>query len=263
MMNEEKSQKFLAVLIDADNTSPKIVDRLFTEIAKYGVVMAKRIYGDWTSLHLKGWKEVLLDYAIIPIQQFSYTRGKNATDSALIIDAMDLLYSDRFDGFCIVASDSDYTRLASRIREQGLFVYGFGDRKTPSPLVTACDRFIYSEILVEAEEGAPTQKVEAKSLRSDTKLVTLLRDAVDSVADEQGWAYLGAVGQHISNVSSSFDSRNYGYQKLGELISAVGLFEIDSRPVEGQPGNKTVYIRHKPRRSKPRRSGSSTSSNGS
>ncbi|MBN1266191.1 MAG: NYN domain-containing protein [Anaerolineales bacterium] len=253
-MNEEKSQKILAVLIDADNTSPKIVDRLFTEIAKYGVVMAKRIYGDWTSPQLKGWKEVLLDYAIIPIQQFSYTRGKNATDSALIIDAMDLLYSDRFDGFCIVASDSDYTRLASRIREQGLFVYGFGDRKTPSPLVTACDRFIYSEILVEAEEGEPSKVVEGKSLRSDTKLVTLLRDAVDSNADEQGWSYLGAVGQHISNVSPSFDSRNYGYQKLGELIAAVGLFEVDNRPVEGKPGNKTIYIRHKPRRSRSKRS---------
>jgi hypothetical protein len=157
-----------------------------------------------------------------------------------------------------VASDSDYTRLASRIREQGLFVYGFGDRKTPMPLVTACDRFIYSDILVEPVEGETSKTLSGKTLRSDTKLVTLLRDAVDSAADDVGWAYLGGVGQHISNVSPSFDARNYGYQKLGELISAIGLFEIDNRPVEGQPGNKTIYIRHKPRRSRSKRSTSSS-----
>jgi len=249
----EKPQKNLAILIDADNTSPVIVDRLFAEIAKYGIAMAKRIYGDWTSQLLKGWKEVLLQYAIIPIQQFSYTKGKNATDSALIIDAMDLLYSDRFDGFCIVASDSDYTRLASRIREQGLVVYGFGERKTPAPLVAACDKFIYTEILKAEKEGDVEAPMGGKILRSDTKLVTLLRDAVDAIADEDGWAYLGGVGQQISNMSPSFDARNYGHSKLGEIVRAIGLFEIDERAVEGRPRNKIIYIRRKPQRTRQKR----------
>jgi uncharacterized LabA/DUF88 family protein len=248
--NDKGQQRVLAVLIDADNTSPSIVEPLFAEIAKYGVAMVKRIYGDWTSPHLKGWKAVLLEYAIHPIQQFSYTKGKNATDSALIIDAMDLLYSDRFDGFCIVASDSDYTRLASRIREQGVTVYGFGEKKTPSPLVTACDKFIYTEILSQAEEGIGDSSVDTKALRGDTSLVKLLRESVDAVADEDGWAYLGSVGQQISKQSPSFDSRNYGYSKLGALVRAIGLFEIDERPVEGSPKNKLIYIKHKPRKGK-------------
>jgi uncharacterized LabA/DUF88 family protein len=249
---QERQGPILSVLIDADNTSPSVVEPLFAEIAKYGVAMAKRIYGDWTSPHLKGWKAVLLDYAIHPIQQFSYTRGKNATDSALIIDAMDLLYTDRFDGFCIVASDSDYTRLASRIREHGLLVYGFGERKTPSPFVTACDKFIYTEILTQDEGNGQNRPIDTNTLKSDTKLVNLLRESVDAVADEDGWAYLGSVGQQISKQSPSFDSRNYGYSKLGSLVRAVDLFIIDARPIPGSPRNKAIYIKRKPRRSRRR-----------
>lgn len=249
-MSEKEQQKILAVLIDADNTSPSIVEPLFAEIAKYGVAMVKRIYGDWTSPQLKGWKAVLLEYAIHPIQQFGYTKGKNATDSALIIDAMDLLYSERFDGFCIVASDSDYTRLASRIREQGVVVYGFGERKTPGPLVTACDKFIYTEILSRTEEGTGDLSIDTKTLRGDTNLVKLLRESVDAVADEDGWAYLGSVGQQISKQSPSFDPRNYGYSKLGALVRAIGIFEVDERPVEGRPKNKVIYVKHKPRKGK-------------
>jgi len=247
-MNSSDQQKVLVVLIDADNTSPVIVEPLFAEIAKYGVAMVKRIYGDWTSPQLKGWKAVLLEYAIQPIQQFSYTKGKNATDSALIIDAMDLLYAKRFDGFCIVASDSDYTRLASRIREEGVTVYGFGERKTPSPMVTACDKFIYTEILTQPEQDAAEASFDAKALRGDTHLVRLLRESVDAVADEDGWAYLGSVGQQLSKQSPSFDSRNYGYSKLGALVRAIGLFEIDERSAEGSPKSKLIYVKHKPRK---------------
>ena len=247
-MNTKGQQTILAVLIDADNTSPLIVEPLFAEIAKYGIATVKRIYGDWTSPRLKGWKDVLLEYAIHPIQQFSYTKGKNATDSALIIDAMDLLYSDKFDGFCIVASDSDYTRLASRIREQGLTVYGFGEKKTPSPLVTACDKFIYTEILGQDEDDTQNTPVDQNALKRDAKLVRLFREAIDAVADEDGWSYLGAVGQQISKQSPSFDSRNYGYAKLGSLVRAIGLFEIDARPVEGNPDSKAIYIKHKARK---------------
>jgi len=249
MDNNKGQQKNLAVLIDADNTSPSIVEPLFAEIAKYGIATVKRIYGDWTSPRLKGWKEVLLDYAIHPIQQFSYTKGKNATDSALIIDAMDLLYSGKFGGFCIVASDSDYTRLASRIREQGLTVYGFGEKKTPSPFVTACDKFIYTEILNQDEDSDPTSPIDSKALKGDSKLVKLLRESVDAVADEDGWGYLGTVGQQISKQSPSFDPRNYGYSKLGSLVRAIGIFDIDARSVEGNPKNKTIYIKHKSRKS--------------
>ena len=253
----------LAVLIDADNTSPTLVEPLFAEIAKYGIAVAKRIYGDWTSPLLKGWKAVLLDYAIHPIQQFAYTKGKNATDSALIIDAMDLLYTNRFQGFCIVASDSDYTRLASRIREHGLLVYGFGERKTPSPFVTACDKFIYTEILRQDEESIRNKPLTANAIKGDTKLVNLLREAVDAVADEDGWAYLGSVGQQVSKQSPSFDPRNYGYSKLSALIRAANLFTIDARDVGGRPGNKAIYIKHKPRRTRRSRASSSSSSKSS
>ena len=249
-MDNQDQQNILAVLIDADNTSPAIVEPLFAEIAKYGVAMVKRIYGDWTSPRLKGWKAVLLEYAIQPIQQFSYTKGKNATDSALIIDGMDLLYTHRFDGFCIVASDSDYTRLASRIREEGVTVYGFGERKTPSPMVTACDKFIYTEILGRPEEGREDTSVDVQTLRGDSDLVRLLRDAVDAVADEDGWAYLGNVGQQLSKQSPSFDSRNYGFSKLGALVRAIGLFEIDERSAEGSPKSKLIYIKHKSRKNR-------------
>lgn len=256
MIQENERQQNLAVLIDADNTSPSIIENLFAEIAKYGISSVKRIYGDWTSPYLKGWKEVLLSYAIHPIQQFHYTVGKNATDSAMIIDAMDLLYSNRFDGFCLVSSDSDFTRLATRIREGGVTVYGFGKKGTPNAFVSACDKFLYTEIL--GKEDEPEQQPgedntgkkpqEPKMLRGDTKLANLLRNSVDAVADEDGWAALGNVGQHISNQSPSFDSRNYGYRKLSSLVKATGLFEVEARAVDNESGNKAVFIRHKQRK---------------
>ncbi len=246
-MSTKHEQPILAVLIDADNTSPSIVEPLFAEIAKYGVATVKRIYGDWTSPNLKGWQGVLLDFSIHPVQQFSYTRGKNATDCALIIDAMDLLYTGRFDGFCIVASDSDYTRLASRIREQGLLVYGFGEKKTPTPLVNACDKFIYTEILSHTREDARKDSPDEKALRRDAKLAKLLRDAVNADADEDGWAYLGSVGNHILKQSPSFDPRNYGYARLRVLMRATGLFEFQERAAEGS-GQKMCYLRCRPDR---------------
>ncbi|NBJ15520.1 MAG: NYN domain-containing protein [Dehalobacter sp. 4CP] len=259
MIPDTERQHNLAVLIDADNTSPSIIESLFAEIAKYGITSVKRIYGDWTSPYLKGWKEVLLSYAIHPIQQFHYTVGKNATDSAMIIDAMDLLYSNRFDGFCIVSSDSDFTRLATRIREGGVTVYGFGKKGTPNAFVSACDKFIYTEILGKEEEeeesGQHTGEEQTakkpqgpKLLRGDTKLANLLRNSVDAVADEEGWAALGNVGQHISNQSPSFDSRNYGFRKLSSLVKATGLFEVEARAVDNESGNKAIFIRHKQRK---------------
>jgi uncharacterized LabA/DUF88 family protein len=235
----------LAVLIDADNAQPGIVDALLAEIANYGVASVKRIYGDWTAPNLKGWKEVLLEHSIQPMQQFAYTKGKNATDSAMIIDAMDLLYSQAFDGFCIVSSDSDFTKLASRIRESGLLVYGFGEKKTPSPFVAACDKFIYTEVLRASVSGDEdlTPKT-TNELKRDTKLVNLLRKAVDSSSDESDWAQLGPVGSHIANQASNFDPRNYGFGKLGELVKATKLFDIEERPI-GNGRSKAVYVRIK------------------
>ncbi len=241
-MAPKHDQPILAVLIDADNTSPALVEPIFAEIAKYGVATVKRIYGDWTSPQLKGWQHVLLEYSIHPVQQFSYTRGKNATDCSLIIDAMDLLYTGRFDGFCIVASDSDYTRLASRIREQGLLMYGIGSKKTPKPLVNACDKFIYTEILTGERDEAQRALPDEKGVKRDAKLAKLLIDAVNADADEDGWAYLGSVGNHILKQSPSFDPRNYGYARLRALMRATGLFEFDERTVEGS-GQKQCYVR--------------------
>jgi len=243
-MAQEESQKKLAVLIDADNAQPAIIEGLIAEIAKYGVASVKRIYGDWTNPKLKGWKDVLLVYAIQPIQQFGYTTGKNATDNAMVIDAMDLLYTEKLDGFCIVSSDSDFTRLASRIREAGLMAIGFGEEKTPKAFVAACDKFIYTEILREDDRAARSRKIRLTTakLRGDTKLVNLLRSAVENAAGESGWAYLGNVGHNISSQAPDFDPRNYGYTKLGDLIRAIGLFEIDERASEGSPA-KSVYVR--------------------
>jgi uncharacterized LabA/DUF88 family protein len=246
----DENQQNLAVLIDADNTQPAIIEPLLAEVAKYGRASVKRIYGDWTKPNLKGWKEVLLEHAIQPIQQFSYTVGKNSTDSAMIIDALDLLYTERLDGFCIVSSDSDFTRLASRIREAGLLVVGFGEAKTPKPFVGACDKFIYTEILFKDETNTQTSKKNFRELRSDTRLVNLLRTAVEDSADESGWAYLGNVGQNIVNKSPEFDPRNYGYKKLGELIVAVNIFEIDEHTSETAPG-KSVFIRDKRKKTTP------------
>lgn len=220
----------LAVLIDADNASAAVIEPLLTEVAKFGIAHVKRIYGDWTTPNLGKWKDVLLDHSIQPIQQFRYTTGKNATDSAMIIDAMDLLYTGRFAGFCLVSSDSDFTRLASRIREAGTRVYGFGEKKTPAPFVNACDRFIYTEVLAATESaGQPVKKLSAKELRADTKLVALLRSAIDGASDESGWANLGGVGSIIGKQMPDFDSRNYGYSKLSDLVEAIGLFKTDRR----------------------------------
>lgn len=235
----------LAVLIDADNAQPSIVDALLAEIANYGVASVKRIYGDWTAPSLKGWKVVLLDHSIQPMQQFAYTKGKNATDSAMIIDAMDLLYTENFDGFCIVSSDSDFTKLASRIREAGLLVYGFGEKKTPSSFVSACDKFIYTEVLrASDDDDEGLVKKSTNELKQDTRLVSSLRKAVDASSDESGWAQLGPVGSHVANQSSNFDPRNYGYEKLGELVKATNLFDIEERPI-GNGRSKAVYVRAK------------------
>lgn len=244
------SNKKLVVLIDADNASASIIDALLHEIAKYGTASVKRIYGDWTNPNLKSWKEVLLTYAIQPIQQFGYTTGKNSTDSAMIIDAMDLLYTDTFDGFCIVSSDSDFTRLASRVREAGLTVYGFGEQKTPKPFISACDKFIYTEILKagaddDGSEAKAPKKLTTKQLKGDTSLVNLLRNAVDAAMDDSGWAYLGSVGQHIVSLSPEFDPRNYGYSKLTDLIKQTELFDIDRRSDDKAPNIKQVYIKDK------------------
>jgi len=240
----EKTDK-LAVLIDADNAQPGIVDGLLAEIANYGTANVKRIYGDWTAPSLKGWKEVLLQHSIQPMQQFAYTQGKNATDSAMIIDAMDLLYTEKFDGFCIVSSDSDFTKLASRIRESGLLVYGFGEKKTPSAFVSACDKFIFTEVLrAKLDESAAIVKKSSNELKQDTRLVSLLRNAMEASSDETGWAHLGAVGSNVAKQSPEFDPRNYGYAKLSGLVIATKLFDVEERTAgEGKP--KTIYVRDK------------------
>ena len=235
----------LAVLIDADNAQPRIVDGLLVEIANYGTASVKRIYGDWTGPGLKGWKEVLLQHSIQPMQQFAYTKGKNATDSAMIIDAMDLLYTGNFNGFCIVTSDSDFTKLASRIREAGLLVYGFGEQKTPSAFVSACDKFIYTEVLrAKTDESVAIAKKSSSELKQDAKLVSLLRNAVEVSSDDSGWAHLAPVGSNIAKQSPEFDPRNYGYVKLGELVKATKLFDIEARQI-GATKSKALYLRDK------------------
>ena len=223
-----ESNASLAIIIDADNAQASIIEGLLSEVAKFGVASVKRIYGDWTTPNLGQWKTVLLNHSIQPIQQFRYTTGKNATDSAMIIDAMDLLYSGNFDGFCIVSSDSDFTRLASRIRESGKRVYGFGEKKTPQPFVAACDRFVYTEIFsITDNEEKETTKIPSNKLRQDTKLINLFRSAIEAASNDDGWAHLGGVGSNIIKNSPEFDPRNYGYSKLGDLAVAIGLFEIE------------------------------------
>ena len=241
-MSDGKIEK-LAVLIDADNAQPSIIDGLLSEIATYGTANVKRIYGDWTLPGLKGWKEVLLQYSIQPIQQFGYTTGKNATDSALIIDAMDLLYTGKFDGFCIVSSDSDFTKLASRIRETGLFVYGFGEKKTPKSFVSACDKFIFTEVLRSKDDSSERiRRLTMSDLKKDTKLVNLLRSAVEASSDDSGWAHLASVGSNIAKQASDFDPRNYGYKKLGGLASATKLFQMEERAV-GDGRSTAIYLK--------------------
>ena len=256
-MEENGIQDKLAVLIDADNAQPLIIEGLMDEIALYGIASVKRIYGDWTKPNLNSWKDTLLDHSIQPIQQFAYTTGKNATDSSLIIDAMDLLYTDKLDGFCIVSSDSDFTRLSQRIREAGLKVYGFGEKKTPMAFISACDKFIYTEILrkqeTETEDTSASSKREkwnTNELKGDTRLVSHLRNAVEDSADDDGWAFLAEVGGNLIKRSPDFDPRNYGYKKLGELVEATNLFDIDKRAQNGAGKSVVVYIRDKRSRGK-------------
>jgi uncharacterized LabA/DUF88 family protein len=253
-MPDENTDR-LAVLIDADNAQPAIAEALLAEVAKYGTAHVKRAYGDWTGTSLKGWKDQLLAQSIQPIQQFAYTSGKNATDAAMVIDAMDLLYSEHLDGFCIVSSDSDFTRLAARIRESGLTVYGFGERKTPKPFVAACDKFIYIENLSYPETDAtpvgavpkPVPRATATQLKRDAALVNQLRNAVEAASDDDGWASLASVGQILTKQQPDFDSRNYGYAKLSDLMAAATLFDLERRSSgDGKPG--IIYARDKRRR---------------
>lgn len=255
---ENPSDIRLAVLIDADNISHQNIRGMMEEIARYGNATIKRIYGDWTRPNLAGWKNLLLDYAITPVQQFGYTYGKNATDSAMIIDAMDILYSEKADGFCLVSSDSDFTRLATRLREAGMTVYGIGEQKTPNAFIAACDRFIYLEILDESrhdetEPVSPEQKpVKLQAAQNKKKtikkisadVIKLISTTISDVEDENGWAYLGEVGSLLLKKQPSFDSRNYGFEKLTPMIKAIGLYEIDVR--EGaHSSSKHIYIRIK------------------
>lgn len=238
----------LAVIIDADNVPSANVKAMMEEIAKYGTPTFKRIYGDWTKQNNSGWKNVLLENAITPIQQYSYTTGKNATDSAMIIDAMDILYSGRVDGFCIVSSDSDFTRLATRLREAGMKVIGIGERKTPNPFITACDKFIYIEILA-TDDIAPETKSKKQSKGSatpqlDKRVVNSIKASINDVADESGWAFLGEVGTLILKKQPNFDPRNYGYKKLLYLIKSIDGVETDERQSETGK-SRHVYVRVK------------------
>jgi len=239
MSEESGSSRNLAVLIDADNASPATVAELFAEIATHGTASVRRAYGDWTTPNLAGWKAALLDHSIQPMQQFANTRGKNATDGAMIIDAMDLLHTRRLDGFCIVSSDADFAALARRIREGGLFVLGFGERKTPRPFVAACDRFIHTELLRPASAEAPAPR------KRDTALLGLIRRAVEAVSDDSGWANLGGVGSTLVKQQPDFDPRAHGHAKLSGLVRALPEFEVEERR-SGQ--GKALFIRDARRR---------------
>ncbi|HYG17767.1 MAG TPA: NYN domain-containing protein [Ohtaekwangia sp.] len=258
----------LAVLIDADNVPYSNVKAMLEEIAKYGTPTFKRIYADWTKPTVSGWKTVLLENSITPVQQYSYTSGKNATDSAMIIDAMDILYTGRVDGFCIVSSDSDFTRLASRLREAGMRVFGLGEMKTPTPFISACDKFIYIEVLKNAEKTE--RRVEATPVKSRRKkgavpkaapspeppktspvlgtvnkdLIKLIADSINDLADEDGWAYLGELGNLLSKKHPNFDPRVYGFKKLVPLVKSIDQFEIDERNT-GNNNTALVFVRVK------------------
>ena len=251
---EQQRDIRLAVLIDADNIPYKNVKGIMEEIAKYGTPTFKRIYGDWTKPTVSGWKNILLENAITPIQQYSYTQGKNATDSAMIIEAMDILYSGKVDGFCIVSSDSDFTRLATRLREAGMKVFGLGEKKTPKPFMVACDKFIYIEILSNPDEETDTeetaqpkpgkQKQKAVVDKVNKETLHLIASTISDLADENGWAFLGDVGNLVIKKQPNFDPRNFGFQKLTPFISSLKQFEIDKRETD-KAGIKLVYIRNK------------------
>ena len=245
----------LAVLIDADNISAFFIKPMIEEIARYGNPTIKRIYGDWTKPNLSSWKSVLLDFAFQPIQQFGYTSGKNATDSAMIIDAMDILYSEKVDGFCLVSSDSDFTRLATRLREAGKIVYGIGEKKTPMPFIAACDRFIFLEILVvektvQGQTAMPTSAI-GNNARSgsfssgiDKKTITLIKTSISDLADDSGWAFLGAVGNLVIKKNPAFDPRNYNFSKLSQMIRSINGIECEERINEKNPLVTLIYIRN-------------------
>lgn len=249
-MTSEARAPRLAVLIDADNTSPRIAPGLFEEIAKIGEASVRRIYGDFSGTRLRAWADILATYAIMPHQNFAYTSGKNASDIALVIDAMDLLHSSRFDGFCLVSSDSDFTRLAARIREQGIDAYGFGEQKTPESFRRACRRFVYTENLLpeaprpeqagQLQAGGAEAAKPSRALEPPSAATPLLRKAVSQLDDDDGWVALGLVGRRLANLASDFDPRTYGHAKLGDLVERSGAFEV--RRTEG--GN--VHIRAKP-----------------
>ncbi|MGI9271210.1 MAG: NYN domain-containing protein [Woeseiaceae bacterium] len=229
----------LAVLIDADNAQASVIHELLAEVSRYGTASVKRAYGDWTTTSLTRWKKVLHEMAIQPIQQFAYTTGKNSTDSALIIDAMDLLHAGGLNGFCLVSSDSDFTRLATRIRESGLVVYGFGERKTPKPFVAACDRFIYSDILKPSKSNDAKKKLKAEPLKP------MILAAVNAAAQDDDWAHLSVVGGILLKNSPSFDPRNYGFQKLGELVRKQKYLTIKEVPISSGSGGVNILIRAK------------------
>ena len=239
MPTEARSPR-LAVLIDADNTSAKIADGLFEEIAKIGEASVRRIYGDFSSTRSKGWADILAKHAIIPQQQFAYTTGKNASDITLVIDAMDLLHSGRFDGFCLVSSDSDFTRLAARIREQGVDVFGFGEQKTPESFRQACRRFIYSENLLRSPANIPDTAPPSKPLQSSSAALPILKKVIGQMDSEDGWVLLGTFGKQLSNLFSDFDPRTYGFGKLSDLVRSTAEFEIEA------PKGGAMRIRIKP-----------------
>ncbi|GGB65371.1 hypothetical protein GCM10007424_01620 [Flavobacterium suaedae] len=246
---KNKNDLKLAVLIDADNIPYSNIKGMLDEIAKFGLPTIKRIYGDWTKPTVSGWKPALLEHAITPIQQYGYTTGKNATDSAMIIDAMDILHSEKVDGFCLVSSDSDFTRLAIRLRESGKTVFGIGEKKTPKPFIVACDKFIYIEIIgnKEISKGKAAQSAPNTTEFDaiDSKFIKLLKTTVDDIADDSGWAFLAEVGALIMKKKPDFDPRNYGYPKLTPLIKSLTKeFVVDERNVENKH-IKHIYVKIK------------------
>jgi len=248
-------EKKIAVLIDAENAQYSILEAVLSELKKHGHIIVKKAYGDWSSNHLRNWKQPLNELAINPVQQFSYTQGKNSSDAAMIIDAMDLLYSQKFDAFALVSSDSDFTKLASRLKESQIYVFGVGEKKTPISFRNACDDFIYTEVLKNLEIDEDTddadktaelenQKKSRQELCGDSRLIKIIRSAIIEYADEDGWAFLGSCGSLIKRQHPDFDSRSYGYPTLSKLIEATTLFEIDRRK---SVDNKTtgIYIKDK------------------
>lgn len=247
-----ENDKKIAVLIDADNVSEKYIKNIFDEVSNYGTPTYKRIYGDWTKPQLSSWKSVLLNFSISPIQQYSYTTGKNATDAALIIDAMDILYSGNVNAFCIVSSDSDFTRLAARLREAGMYVIGMGEKKTPKPFIAACEKFIYLEVLANISSNTPETNILPKlrqenhkeGMASIEELINTIKIIITESSDEDGWAFLGEVGKRLNKRYSDFDTRNYGHTKLTPLISSFKQFEIQPRKTNN-PNIIHYFVRNK------------------